>query len=468
MRRYFRSTHELIDASGVANRTHEAVNMHHGIEGSSGGELAATMPLFTASPVRAEPALPPQEDRIPVLDILRGLALIGMFFVHFNYYEATPKGVEPGAVAAFLERFIGLFVEERFFGIFGMLFGVGFAVQLERATARGESLVPRYLRRLAMLAVFGYIAEGVFGYNVLVGYAIWGLPLLFLRRWSTKALIVLALACTAARPIYLLARIAIADTRPGGVAKFNEQERTNWATFRAARDSTRSLEKSERWSTVIAARTKFMPTFIKQWDVIPSLTFPLLLFGLIMWRLGIFTRPSEHRRLIVGMMIVGVACTILGTFVLPFGGPPPAGPPKDHVVWNTVVLYARFGFQLIRPQWLAFTYIGAILLLVAQGRHWVRRLSALGWAGRMALTNYMMQVVFLDVMFTPHGFGLKIPALLVFPSAIALFVAQVYLSRWWLSRYQQGPLEWVMRSVTYWRVQPIRLRNPVPATALAA
>ena len=51
----------------------------------------------------------------------------------------------------------------------------------------------------------------------------------------------------------------------------------------------------------------------------------------------------------------------------------------------------------------------------------------------MALTNYMMQVVLLDVLFTPHGFGMKIPALLVIPAAIALFVAQVYMSRWWLS-----------------------------------
>jgi uncharacterized protein len=76
--------------------------------------------------------------RVAVLDLLRGVALLGMFAVHFKYYESTPVGAEPGRAAAFVEQFIGLFIEERFYAIFGMLFGVGFAVQLARADARGE------------------------------------------------------------------------------------------------------------------------------------------------------------------------------------------------------------------------------------------------------------------------------------------------------------------------------------------
>jgi uncharacterized protein len=79
----------------------------------------------------------------------------------------------------------------------------------------------------------------------------------------------------------------------------------------------------------------------------------------------------------------------------------------------------------------------------------------------MALTNYMMQVVLVDMLFTPHGFGLRIPALLVFPCAIALFVAQVFVSRWWLSRFRFGPLEWIWRTVTKWRIQPLRTERPV-------
>jgi uncharacterized protein len=85
----------------------------------------------------------------------------------------------------------------------------------------------------------------------------------------------------------------------------------------------------------------------------------------------------------------------------------------------------------------------------------------------MALTNYMMQVMILDVFGTPKGFGIKLPALLVFPSAIALFVAQVYMSRWWLSQFRLGPLEWVWRSITYRKVQPLRIERAPFAPRLA-
>ena len=427
--------------------------------------------VLHSMPVRATQAAPKNQvgtNRIPALDILRGLALLGMFLVHFNYYEATPRGVEPGPAAAFLERFIGLFIEERFYGIFGILFGVGFAVQLERATARGAAFVSRYLRRLAMLAVFGFIAEGVFGYNVLIGYAIWGLPLLFLRRLPVKALVTLLVLCTAARPIYNIVRITAASTRIGGVEQLTEHDRQRWAAFRAGRDSLRAAEQSPSFGTVVASRVAFLPRFHKQFDVLPNGTFPLLLMGLIAWRLGLLSRPESHRRMIVALMIAGAACSVTATFFLPFGGPMGNAPPPGNPVWNSFVVFARVGFHLIRHQWLTFTYMGAILLLVARGPHWVRRLSPLGWAGQMALTNYMTQVILLDSVFTPHGLGLKIPALLVFPAAITLFVAQVYFSRWWLARFQHGPLEWVLRSVTNWSVPRLRRQVPAPVVAVAA
>jgi uncharacterized protein len=445
--------------------------MHHGLKGSVHGELAATMPL-----VRGLTGVPPERsvpttqlERIPALDILRGLALLGMFLVHFNMYEATPLGTEPGPIAAFLERFIGLFVEERFYGIFGILFGVGFAVQLERATARGASFVSRYFRRLAMVAVFGFIAEGVFGYNVLIGYAMWGVPLLLVNRLPMRALVALLVLCTAARPIVSITRLAIANTKPGGVQQFTERERKQWTAFRAGRDSTRAAEQSERWRTVVAARVKFMPRFHRQWNLMPNGTFILLLMGVISWRLGLLRKPAEHRRMIMALAVFGAASTLLATFVLPIGGTPAgAGPPPGNPVWNAFLMFARYGFQLFRHQWLTFTYMGVILLLVARGPHWVRRLSPLGWAGQMALTNYMTQVILLDTLFTPHGFGMKIPAVLVFPAAIALFVGQVFFSRWWLARFTQGPLEWVLRSVTNWQAPPLRRVVPVTTTALAA
>jgi uncharacterized protein len=428
---------------------------------------------FVLEPAAPTPAPSPGPrpvllQRVAVLDILRGLALLGMFLVHFNYYEATPLGAEPGRMAAFLEQFLGLFIEERFHGIFGMLFGVGFAVQLERADARGERFAMRYLRRLAMLAVFGFVAEGVFGFNVLFGYAMWGVPLLLVRRWPVRALVVLAILCSAARPIYSITRIAIASTRLGGVAAYTEREQARLAAFRASRDDRSAAAQSGNWKTVVAARIAHMPKFHRQWSVLPNGSFLLFLFGMIAWKLGLFTRPEQHRRLIASLMVFGAAASVMATFFMPFGGPLTPPLPTDPPVQTAIIRSARVGFQLIRPQWLAFTYIGVVLLLVASNRGWLQRLSALGWAGRMALTNYLMQVVLVEVLFTPHGFGMKIPAPLVLPAAVALFVAQVFMSRWWLSRFTNGPLEWVWRCVTYRKVVPLSTAAPAVEVRLAA
>jgi hypothetical protein len=228
---------------------------------------AAPQAVSLAPPV--DSALPISE-RIGVLDVLRGVALLGMFVVHFNYYEGTPReAMTPGSIASTVETIIGLLFEERFYAIFGMLFGVGFAVQLSRAEARGDRFVLRYLRRLAMLAVFGFIAEGVFGYNVLFGYAMWGLPLILVRRWPTWALIVLVILCAASWPIYNLTRMAWYSRRPNGIEQFQSANRARVQRFQAARAQLEAAKESPDWKTVVAARIEFMPTFHRQWSILP-------------------------------------------------------------------------------------------------------------------------------------------------------------------------------------------------------
>jgi uncharacterized protein len=428
--------------------------------------IEASASALPVSPVL--PAAPVALERIAVLDVLRGIALLGMFVVHFNYYESTPIGAEPGPAAAFVERVIGLFFESRFHAIFGMLFGVGFAVQLARADARGEHFVARYLRRLFALAVFGFIAEGIFGYNVLFGYAMWGLPLLLVRRWPIRALVVILVLCAAARPLYNLTRIAIYSSRPDGMAQFAAANQQTMSRFTAAREKADSAERAADWGTVIAARVEFMPRFHRQWSFLPSGSFTLFLLGMIAFRLGLFDRPERHRRLIVSLMIGGAASWAFALWVLPIGGPAPAAPPQEGAVLHAVVTMARLNaFMLLREQWLAFAYVGAILLLVAHAPVWLSRLSPLAWAGRMALTNYMTQVILLDVLFTPHGFGFTVPAPMVFMGAVLLFAAQAMVSRWWLTRFTLGPLEWVWRWFTHWKRPALRREVPGAAPVVA-
>jgi uncharacterized protein len=117
----------------------------------------------------------------------------------------------------------------------------------------------------------------------------------------------------------------------------------------------------------------------------------------------------------------------------------------------------RTSFGLLRDQWLTFTYVGGALLLLAAKPALMAALRPIGCAGRMALTNYLIQIAALDVLFSGYGVGLgQVRPLVGFAAAPVCFAIEVALSTFWLARFRFGPAEWLWRSLTYGRLQPIR------------
>ncbi len=103
-----------------------------------------------------------------------------------------------------------------------------------------------------------------------------------------------------------------------------------------------------------------------------------------------------------------------------------------------------------------------MVLLLARRPEWQARLAWVGLAGRMALTNYMLQAASLDVIISNYGLALRVRPALGVLAAAALFGAEALFSRWWLARYRFGPCEWVWRSLTYGRWQPMRRGTVAP------
>jgi len=395
-------------------------------------------------------------ERIVVLDLLRGLALLGMFAVHFMDNAAPPKPDLP--LGGFVSSAVSLFVEGRAYTTFAILFGTGFALQLRHASARGEPLTVPFVRRLLGLAAFGLVAEAVFGFNVLIGYAKWGLLLLLVWRWSTRKLIILLIFCAASQSLYNIA-VGSYQWATLGVDGTRQENAKSRAAYEEARKARREGEAQPSLPMVIAARVRFMKPFYSQaFSLMPSSSFVMFLLGLLALRAGVWESPQEHRRLILGLMGFGILAWILAKWVFPLPWPVlPIGRVSGPI---------RGGLQLFRDQWLAFTYIGAVLLLVAKDRRWEQRLRIFSLAGRMALTNYMIQVALIDVLFRPYGFNLDRIAPEFGPiAALALFGGLVTFNWWWLKRFRLGPAEWVLRSITYAKLDSIRLPRAVPQAA---
>jgi uncharacterized protein len=393
--------------------------------------------MWQGQPASVAPAPLDATERVHALDILRGLALFGMILVHFHQKMRRP--------AAGLEDLIGwgvyVLVEQKAWATFAFLFGAGFAILLRRLDARHAPVYRIYLRRLAALAAFGVVADVCFGFHILFAYAAWGVLLLPIRRWPTRALLATAVLAASVRPV-IAELSAIVAWQTGAVAAPTGDRLLFTAVQTASARHDYLALLAARWAL-------FAGTFPQRWqDFLPDVNLALFIVGLLAVRHRVLDEPLRHVRMIAGWMTFGLlawAASWLLLTRLPRTGIPGGDWPL------------AYGFGLIQDQWLCFTYIGAVILLLAYRPWWVWRLSLAGQAGRMALTNYMVQAAVLDALSSGYGFGLTLRPLAYAPAAVLLFGIEAVASRTWLTRFRFGPLEWLWRTITYASRQPLRV-----------
>ena len=409
-----------------------------------------------------KPASPNQ--RIDVLDILRGIAIFGMIIAHFASDNVTSKA------DIVTDKIITLFVYDRFHTIFAILFGAGFAIQFARAKANDEKFVPRYLRRLLALFCFGLIAEIGLGFPILVEYSICGLLLLMVRKWSTKALTITLLISIVSTHLYYAASTTIYLSKHS-VEQFKARQKERINIFKQRREQEEMEKTTTNYLTAATIRVKkllnrYSEPLASLLGLIPY-DFVFFLVGFLAMRLKVFEHPLKNRRLILSLMGFGIISWVLTYWVLP--SLIPSG--LQYSYPNISLIRETFNFTLrwsvFRDTWLSITYIGAILLLTAYSAAWMNRLKLFGWASRMALTNYMLQATIVSLLTYNYAFAvLPFPQRYVPLLSILLFVSLVFFSRSWLTRYQYGPLEWIWRSFTYWKWQPMNKKETIQNTEM--
>ncbi|HZS08203.1 MAG TPA: DUF418 domain-containing protein [Blastocatellia bacterium] len=388
-------------------------------------------------------------ERIKTLDILRGVAVLGILLVNMGGYsrpEYFPVGqVWPGLADHAVTRLILFFAQGKFVTLFSLLFGVGMAVQMERVEARGGRFVPLYVRRLLVLLLVG-LAHGLLLWDgdILHTYAVCGFVLLLLRRRSPKTLLVTALACWA-----LTFLLYAAVTGVSLYQHFDPRGASIYFTMDPADDEKQVAQELRVYTggtfgEMVGLRAG---TLLFDWVADPFVL-ALLLLGLYIGRRGILQDVAAHepflRRVRWRAFWIGLA----GNLLFAIGGSIDPSPVSvRQSVGALCALFAAPSFS--------FCY-AATLALLAQTGAWRRRLAPLAAVGQTALTNYLLQSLVCTTIF--YGYGLKlygsvrpVYALLL---TLAIYAAQVWWSGWWLRRYRFGPVEWLWRSLTYGRRQP--------------
>lgn len=395
-------------------------------------------------------------QRHELLDALRGWALLGillanmMIFIGWVFLSEDQRAGLPGAMLDDVsELLIEWLVVGKFYSLFSLLFGIGFALQIERLHARGEG-VGRYARRLALLFLFG-LAHLLLLWmgDILALYALMGGVLLLFRRASDRALLWWA-ALMWLLPIGWSALMHFAGWDPAGPlygAAFG-----SIASATGLDVSTGPLAVWQNPNPLLHLVAHPGEALFRVADLLnqlrPAKVLGMFLLGLWIGRNAIYAGLDEYLPLLRKVARVGLGAGLplsVTRAVLDLA-------PGDSAAQEFA---AEVCYCLGTPL-LALGYAAGFALLWRRGRG--RLLAWPAPAGRMALTNYLGQTVAQSLLF--YGYGLSLIGTLglafVFPIGLAMFALQVAASRWWLARYRFGPLEWLWRSGTYGRAQPMR------------
>lgn len=532
------------------------------------------------------------KERIQSLDVVRGFALIGILFMNVEFFNRATAtigtGMQAGLTGAdfWVSYFVQYFVTGKFWTIFSLLFGMGFAVMLSRAERAGRSFLVPYMRRIAALAVFGALHHiFLFAGDILFSYAVAATALLIVLYGRAKWILLAIALCVGGGLVprmdwlfglagglaffgfvawwlrgeqrmkrlgkppviaFIMMLVGVLATLGGAVTWFvpdmppqarfglpmlgialitlgyltmpyhadkparpwrigvgiycfsflmmtgagasmyffpekppvaaTEQQAKKHKEQEAARaKNLKEREARIKNETAVLTKGSYADAVnmrAKQFfeDAPGQVGFAVILIGMFLlgsWfvRSGIMEKAQDHlplfRRLAMFGLPVGIGMGLLGSTIAMQAIPGSRG--ADG-------LQLAMGLQMLGNLPASLGYVSLVILMLYSASP-LNKVRVLAPFGRMALTNYLMQSLVASVFFFGYGFGnwgiSRVDQMLF---VVVLAAAQIVFSHMWLSHFRYGPMEWLWRAVTYWKIPPMRLgaSTELPAAATPA
>lgn len=397
--------------------------------------------------------LPPGE-RIATLDIVRGIAVMGIFSVNviaFAMHEAAyfNPSVYGGHSGIDLALWVAnlIMVDGKMRTLFSMLFGASMLLVIDRAEMGGQDGWRVHWRRMAVL-----LAIGLFHYfaiwrgDILTLYAVAGFILYRFRHFETRRLVRWGIALT----LFGMALFALASL--GLYAEQADASANPLAPSTAEIAADKALHLGP-WSGLTGHKLGDFGMLVGMTLFFLPETLGLMLFGMAAFRSGMLTGAwsrDGYRHLALWGIAIGLASHVVLAWVDIASG------------FSMPVMFAGFGaavvpFRIVQ----ALGYAALIILLARPGGWLTERIAAVG---RAAFTNYLGTSIIAAAVFYGWGGGLygsasRAEAWLLVP---LVWLVMLAWSRPWLDRYRYGPLEWLWRSLSRGAFQPMR-RLPSPA-----
>lgn len=405
-----------------------------------------------------KPAPTPSEERYHSLDMLRGFAVLGILLMNIQSFSLIGAAyLNPAAYGDLtgINKWVWIFshvlADQKFLSLFSIMFGAGIVLFTDRLQSRGLKPAGLHYRRMFWLLLIGLIHAYVFWHgDILVPYAVCGFIAYLFRKKKPKTLLIVGLIVfSISSLLYILFGTTISQWPQEAI----EGIMTSW------KPGPEQIAKE-----LAAYRGGWLQQMAHR--VPASLNFQIFVFMIWTgWRVG-------------GMILIGMALykwdiltakrsfkfygALLG---IGFGIGIPViayGVYKNFAAGWSLKYSLFFGsqFNYWGSLFVAFGYIGLIMLI---SKHLMQKKknTPLQAAGRMAFTNYLLQTVICTALFYGHGLGLfgKVERFTQLLIVISIWILLLIISPLWLKHLHYGPVEWFWRTLTYWKIQPMRKKE---------
>lgn len=403
-------------------------------------------------------------EREVFMDVLRGFAIFGILIANLTQGGLGwgPNKVETGpflwpAMDEKLSYIYFMFVEGKFYSIFSMLFGWGIALQIQRGLNKGVDPIPTIRRRLMFMLLLGAFHMLIWTGDIVLFYAMLGFLLLPFRRFSNKTLMITG-SVLILMPIVLYAAKMQWPLLNAPAEIFGG---TGNHVYKLLFDvTTDAWTPQTSWWGIAkenVAGSFYRFSYLFFISRIPKV-FGMFLIGFALGRSNFYKNIAQNKKTVYWIIGLGLLIGLPANYFLAYYESYFA---DDYFNLKTNGLFQTIAYAFgVVPMALVYTGLFMLSFQTVLGK---KIMSVIAPVGKMAFSNYVMHSLVCQFVFLGAGLGYggQVGTFYLTVFGIALFALQIFISTLWLRYFNYGPFEWVWRSLTYWRRQPMRKTSSI-------
>ena len=423
------------------------------------------------------------KDRIVSLDVLRGVALMGILLINISGFALPDRYLEsilphPESLNYKVAWIVTVLFEGKMRALFSLIFGASIVLFVIHKEKNGNSSFGIFYRRMTWLALFGLAHAHIFlwGGDILYRYSLCGMILFFFRNAKPAQLIAIAFCIclvevsmntyfyshNRSQRLAYLETVKIEESGAplnGAQQKAKEEwlvKEKNYFPDKDYVERSIELKRSDYWTMANHVRKSII---LEETRLVPLLMIDpimLMFLGMALYKLG-FLSGKGDKRIYLWTMIAGYG---IGFPLVLYSWSHLTSVPDKVAFLEVHSFNMAVWIYPVERVLLMLGHVSLVTLLVSAGV--LKPLfNALSAVGRMAFSNYILQSIICSFVFFGYGLGYfaRFEYYQLFFIVFAIAIVQLIGSPIWLKYFRFGPLEWALRSLTYWKLQPNRLKR---------